>query len=148
MGLSLFLCFYIYMNAWYVEDSRKHVPLVFSPNYFYLPLNYYLKGIIQKKKKKRNIHLVKIKVISKMKSPGFFLWGPRFFLVWLLVCVSLHYRALFTSQEAPEDDPVCGVEMLKEVSSYDSYIVVCSLNCPSKVATSTQTFENIRHINI
>lgn len=24
-------------------------------------------------------------------------------------------RALFTSQEAPEDDPQCGVEMLKEV---------------------------------
>lgn len=26
-------------------------------------------------------------------------------------------RALFTSQEAPEDDPQCGVDMLKQVSN-------------------------------
>nr|XP_022317514.1 glucokinase regulatory protein-like [Crassostrea virginica] len=38
-------------------------------------------------------------------------------------------KALFTSQEAPEDDPVCGVEMLKEVTAGKSRVLFVGITC-------------------
>lgn len=38
-------------------------------------------------------------------------------------------KALFTSQEAPEDDPVCGVEMLKEVTDGKTKVLFLGITC-------------------
>lgn len=38
-------------------------------------------------------------------------------------------KALFTSQEAPEDDPVCGVEMLKEITDGKTKVLFIGITC-------------------
>lgn len=56
-------------------------------------------------------------------------------------------KALFTSQEAPEDDPQCGVEMLKEASLGKRRVlfigVTCGLSAPYVAGQLNHCIENI-----
>ncbi|CAG2257794.1 unnamed protein product [Mytilus edulis] len=56
-------------------------------------------------------------------------------------------KALFTSQEAPEDDPQCGIEMLKEATTGRNRVlfigITCGLSAPFVAGQLCHCMENI-----